>query len=314
MTPRERFLLRIRRHLRGVEPEMVRTYLRGLARVLARFSDRELLRILSEGGAEALVARLTDEVVAAVFAEHRVNIRHEAERGVMYFGRTIPGVAEAEVGAVFGVLNPRVMRAIADLDNVVTRRLGEQVRESVRGVVAGALERGDGPRQIVKDLRPLIGLGPSEVQQIRNFRDALTGANGRRWEDYTARDPRFDVTIRRAMEGDGPSAAQVDRMVDSYARRRHALAAETNARTAMLDTYRHAQQSAWDAARAAGIVESDGLMKEWLTVRDSRVRDEHAAMDGEVVPFDQPYSTGQMVPGEGEWNCRCWSRVFVGRA
>jgi hypothetical protein len=32
------------------------------------------------------------------------------------------------------------------------------------------------------------------------------------------------------------------------------------------------------------------------------------------VPADQPYSNGQMVPGEDEYNCRCISAFFLVRA
>ena len=43
--------------------------------------------------------------------------------------------------------------------------------------------------------------------------------------------------------------------------------------------------------------------KEWLATMDDRVRDEHAAMNGEVVDLDKPFSNGEMVPSSP--NCRC---------
>jgi len=36
---------------------------------------------------------------------------------------------------------------------------------------------------------------------------------------------------------------------------------------------------------------------------DDRVRDEHAAMNGEIVDIDKPFSNGEMYPGDV--NCRC---------
>ena len=56
-----------------------------------------------------------------------------------------------------------------------------------------------------------------------------------------------------------------------------------------------------EAARQSGVVKTHG----WLTSRDDRVRDSHAAMDGETVDFDKPYSDGSMYPGEKDINCRC---------
>jgi HK97 family phage portal protein len=43
--------------------------------------------------------------------------------------------------------------------------------------------------------------------------------------------------------------------------------------------------------------------KEWLATMDSRVREAHAAMNGEVVGIDEAFSNGSMYPDEP--NCRC---------
>ena len=51
--------------------------------------------------------------------------------------------------------------------------------------------------------------------------------------------------------------------------------------------------------RQSGVVEK----KSWLTAGDERVRPEHAAMDGETVELDEPFSNGLMYPSEP--NCRC---------
>lgn len=62
---------------------------------------------------------------------------------------------------------------------------------------------------------------------------------------------------------------------------------------------------AHEAALHAGIE----LMKVWDAVIDGNSRDEHAAMHGEVRRLDEPFSNGQMYPGEGDAseviNCRC---------
>jgi uncharacterized protein with gpF-like domain len=42
-------------------------------------------------------------------------------------------------------------------------------------------------------------------------------------------------------------------------------------------------------------------------------REEHIPLHGETVPFDSPYSNGQMIPGETDYNCACESVVFAGQ-
>jgi len=51
--------------------------------------------------------------------------------------------------------------------------------------------------------------------------------------------------------------------------------------------------------RQSGVVEK----KTWLTAGDDRVREEHAAMDGETVMLEEAFSNGLMHPQEP--NCRC---------
>lgn len=56
-----------------------------------------------------------------------------------------------------------------------------------------------------------------------------------------------------------------------------------------------------EAAKQSGIVKK----KQFITSRDDRVRDSHAAMDGETVELNESYSDGSMYPGENDINCRC---------
>jgi uncharacterized protein with gpF-like domain len=51
--------------------------------------------------------------------------------------------------------------------------------------------------------------------------------------------------------------------------------------------------------------------KEWMATHDKRVRDSHAAIDGETKPTDELFSNGLMYPGDPNgapaevYNCRC---------
>jgi len=68
---------------------------------------------------------------------------------------------------------------------------------------------------------------------------------------------------------------------------------------ARTETINASNSGALEAYKQSGVVEK----KEWLATMDDRVRDEHAAMNGEVVDIDKPFSNGEMYPGDV--NCRC---------
>lgn len=76
-----------------------------------------------------------------------------------------------------------------------------------------------------------------------------------------------------------------------------------------------ARQDAITKAQGDGVV----VKKRWVATPDSRTRDSHAMLDGEVVDEDKPFSNGLMYPGDpsGEAseviNCRCAmaSEIFI---
>jgi hypothetical protein len=329
-TPAERFLTRVRRRLAALQPQAVAAYLRGL-RTLAADLDgtREVERAASvaysaarTGGPHLLDAELSDafrpllsdERVDRAFSRFRSVTQGAAQDGVLHFARDIPGAARFDVDTSFGVLQPRVVEALRTVDDRAMGRIRSDMRESVRAIYVQAYEAGEGPRKAAARLRGLLGLSPSELAQVENFKAALSGAAGRDWRGYTARDWRYDRAIERALStGEGLTPARVQQMTDAYAKKRLAISAENHARTTMLNANKLAQQAAWQTAVEQGIIDGRLLEKEWMTVGDSRVRDEHNAVRGETAPFSEPYSNGQVIPGESDWNCRCWSRIYARR-
>jgi len=87
-------------------------------------------------------------------------------------------------------------------------------------------------------------------------------------------------------------ASRISGVYDEAKESRSVLIARTETITA-------SNSGSYQAYKQSGVVEK----KEWLATMDDRVRDEHAAMNGEVVDLDKPFSNGLMFPSEP--NCRC---------
>lgn len=72
-----------------------------------------------------------------------------------------------------------------------------------------------------------------------------------------------------------------------------------------------------EAARQASRQGKTGIMKTWIHVPGDTSRPEHEAMDGETVPYDQPFSNGFQWTGDdlgdaADWaNCLCQIEVTV---
>jgi len=288
-----------------MQPDVQLAVLKAFRIIRESLSESQLARIISTGNLDALLdAALRQALMDTAFQPVRDQIRRSVGQSVTYYAKqiaipaTLPGVTIA-----FDVLSPHVIDGIRSLETKVVGDLENDVRETVRAFVENGLREGVGPRTIARDLRTVVGLGPSQLEQVQNFRDALTGQNGRSVADYTLRDKRFDRTIAK---GD-LTPDQVDKMVEVYTRKRVAQNAETVARTATLDAQKLGQHLAMQDAIQKGVYDPNRLVKTWRGVMDSRERDSHIAMEGDTVPWDQLYSNGQMIPGDTEYNCRCVS-------
>ena len=311
MTQADNFWRRVQRRADALAPDLRRAYLAGVTALQARLSARDVEALIATGSVmQVMETALSDAGLNAAFSKFRATMQVLTRDAVPYFGKDIPGV-HPKIGVTFDYLNPKVVEAVKRMDTEMMRGLADSVRETVRTAIHTGLEAGVNPRETARGLRQVLGLAPNQLEAVTNYERSLRGIDGAGNPLTRAlRDKRFDATVRK---GD-LTEPQIQKMVDAYRRRMVAFNAETQARTATLDALKLGQELSWRDAMDKGFVPSGALVKQWKGVMDDRERDEHIAMEGETVPFDQPYSNGEMVPGESTYNCRCLSVVFVGRA
>lgn len=291
--------------------------LRAFTQIRDSLPEAELARIIARGNIETILqVALADRVLNVAFAPVRESIRNGIARNVKYFARDIPNMKGnwKSVSVGFDILNPRVIDAVRELDTRVMQTLTKDVRETVRAFAENGLRDGVNPRVVARDIRQVVGLAPNQERAVANFRRMLEEGDSTALK-RVLRDRRFDRTLVKALGegGKGLTKEQVDKMANSYRKRMIAFNAETNARTAALDSMKLAQHLSWEDAIAKGVVAREQLMKRWIGVMDSRERPSHVAMEGEVVHFDAPFSNGQAIPGDSEFNCRCIVRYTVQR-
>lgn len=300
MTPTEtRLWLQMQRKAAGLSPDMQSAITRAFQNIRDSLSESELVRALQSGYVDQIFDKaLSDAVMQQAFQPVRDLMRKGVTDGVKFFSRSLP--TKRNVTFSFDSLSPDVVTAIQTLETRVITDLQDSIRETVRTRISQGITEGESVQSIARDLRTVIGLGPSQLQEVKNYRDALLGQNGRNVTDYALRDKRF--------KGGELTSEQVDRMVARYETRRIAANAETVARTATLDSYKLGQSLSWQTAVDQGIVDGGNLTKTWVGVMDDRERDEHVEMEGETVAYDDTYSNGEDIPGESTYNCRCLSR------
>lgn len=310
---------RIQRRAADLAPDIAAALLRGLRALRAEMESDAFVALLDGGDVVGVLAWLDDARLNRVFGPLRQALQEAYVASLRAHLRDVAtGTASRQAARALSLsldlLDPRTVQAIRQLDTKVMRELRTEIRATVRATVQDALVRGQSPRAIAPTLRAAVGLGPSQRQQVANFRRALEEGDVARALSYERRDRRFDRSIRKGQL----TPAQIDRMVAAYERRRLALNAETIARTAALDAQRAAQQDAWRAAIREERVDPARLRRRWVSVLDGRERPAHRAMHGTVVRWDEPFMVPgvgpQMTPGELEYNCRCIAWVFTAGA
>jgi hypothetical protein len=282
MSPTDQaFWMRVNRRAATMVPEVARRVLQAFAALRASLSDEDLAQLIESG---ALTALLSQAALDIAFGPVRSTVYRQVEKNVGYFARDVPGAGKINgtIAVAFDQISPDVIEALKGLDTRVFQSLQDDIREGVRAFVEQGYRNGDNPRTIAKELRSIIGMSPTQIENQAK-REAA-------WLE------------------EGRPARAVDRMVAAYGRRAIALNAETTARTATLDAMKQGQRLAWLKAQEAGIV-TGPLTQTWRGVLDTRERVEHLLMEGETVPFDTPYSNGEVTPGESTFNCRCLSII-----
>lgn len=311
MSPTERaYWLRVTRRAQRLSPELQARIRQAFQTLRNELSDAQLAEFIQRGGVEQLFSGPLDP---ATMRTAFLPVRERFRAGVVEAAKATARDAPKLLTVAFDVLHPNVIEGIRTLESKVMTTLEDGVRETIRQVVARGLTEGTGPRTIARELREHLSLAPNQSQAVANF-ERMLRAGDTEALTRALRDKRFDGTLTKAFAGDGLSEEQITRMTAAYRARMEAWNAETIARTSALDAQKLGQRLSWDAAVERGDIDGDRLVKTWVGVMDDRERPSHVAMEGETVAYDAPFSNGQQIPGDDEYNCRCIPRYHLASA
>lgn len=318
MTPQQRqWLLRAQRRIASLEPDMRAQILLALQQVVNSMTDAELTRAIASGDLQRILDTiLTDPALDRALYPIRQQMRRTLMRTFQYATADLPrgGKVNGTVAVQFDWLNPTVVQAIQTMESRALDTLKADIRATVRQAVQAGLEAGQAPSSVARGLRATIGLAPNQEAYIRNLRAELEAG---RYSDAMRRvllDKRFNLSNLDNLSA-AERAKRIDTIVSQYEKRWTAHNANVNAKLMTMDAYREGQWLAWTQAVTSGVV-PDGyeITKTWRHLDPQlHPRPEHQALDGETVPITQPYSTGQMTAGLGDYGCHCRDQYRIRR-
>lgn len=215
----------------------------------------------------------------------------------------------------FDAANPRAVRAMRNAELSLVQDLSEKQRGAIRAALASAYRRGEGPQAAARMFVGSIGLTETQEATVDRYRDLLERGS-KEALDRELRNRRFDRLVEQSIEDEEPlSTAQINRMVDAYRDSMLRFRAETIARTESLSIVSQAREEAMRQMAEQTDTELSDIRRTWRATGDSRTRDSHAEMDGQVVGADEPFVTPSgeelMYPGDKNGSaaeiikCRC---------
>lgn len=150
----------------------------------------------------------------------------------------------------------------------------ETTRETVIQAISYSIAAGRNPIQTARDFRAAIGLSPSQLSTVQNYRRLLEEANPEAL--YRGlRDKRSDAMVSRAVESSNAlDSDQIDNLTERYRQRMVKWRAETIARTESLRSINMGEYESILAAHNVGKI-SQYLRRFWIVSADERVRRHH---------------------------------------
>lgn len=204
-----------------------------------------------------------------------------------------------EVVIRFDVRNPRAERLISQRAGEQITNVMENTRQAVRALLLGGYAAGQGPNDIALDLvgrinkasghreGGVIGLTPQQTTAALNLRTRLASgdpAEMRKVLNMGLRDLRFDPTIEAAIKDVKPVAPdKIDAMYRQYVNNALRFRGEMIARTETGQAVLEASHEAFKQGLEKTGYSDNAVTKVWRSASDSKVRDSHAALDGQTV-------------------------------
>lgn len=283
--------------IEGMEPAAQRAYLAQIANTIDAATLAEVERAIQGGDSDAVMALLPLGLFAGLI---------EILRAAFIKGGAgeMPGIKAPGVSKELDVNTPEASSFLSAQAKTIIDQAAIDEAKAIRVVLDAAKLSGQSARKTALDLvgrtskqtgkrsGGVVGLSGNFAESVTNARTQLSSADGLQLRQYltrSRRDRRFDGTVRAAIKsGKGLKVEDINKIVGRYADRLLVTQAETIAQTFVAEAFNEGRDQAWRQVidRSKGRLT---LAKTWKSRGDEKVRNSHAAMNGQTVPKDQPF-------------------------
>jgi len=278
--------------LRNMDPATLERLLETITIANQKKIQQSLLSSIDLGGKEAIeqIQSIAPKLALPAFLPSKVKVDNKPAMANMEFTKlpawAQPKPPKVEFTMSFNKTNPNSL-AFAQ------RRAGELVtsidaisRNSIRQAIIDAFNEQLDYRATARRIKNVVGLHPQWAKAVTTYE--------KREFDRLVRSGIKEATARiRATE-------RATRYADSLKSKRATMIARTEIQIAQNE----GRQEGWNQAAEQGYVDVEA-QKMWVIAEDERTCDICVELDGEIVPWNETFSSGHETPGRVHPNCRC---------
>ena len=299
---------RLRGLIKNSERKIRAAFLTAIANIKNQTTLNDIINYLESGNiTEAL--KLADIIPSAIGSAISFSVIASGESAAILIGSMINNVT------LFDFTSPRAVEIMQSSKLRLIREFSVEQTNATREALIEGIRNGDNPRVQAKAFRDSIGLTQKQVKAVENYKRLLQEGSSESLS-RKLRDVRFDPTIRRSISTNTPlTSVQIDKMVNRYRERYISHRAEVIARTEALRAVHQGSEEMYQQAFDNGDLDPTQLIRKWVTAKDSRVRDSHNGMNGQLRQIGEPFVSdfGNLIrypgdttaPGSEVIQCRC---------
>lgn len=282
----------LERLLRNMDPAVLERLLQTIT-IANQAKIREALMVsIDIGGKDAIraIRKIAPKLALPAFSPSKVKIQNKPAMANMEFTQipmwAQPKPPKVDFNMSFNKTNPNSLKFAETRAAELVTAIDAITRDSIRRAIIDAFNEQLDYRATARRIKNVVGLHPRWAEAVTNFEKK-----------------EFARLVRSGLKEETARARSIERST-RYADSLKSKRATMIARTEIQIAQNEGRQEGWNQAFEEGYVDVESR-KMWVIAQDERTCPICTELDGEIVGWNEVFSSGHETPGRVHPNCRC---------
>ena len=278
--------------IRNMNPETLERLLQSITIANQKKIQETLLTSIDLGGKQAIeqIQSIAPKLALPAFLPSKVKIDNKPAMANMEFTKlpmwAQPKPPKVEFTMSFNKTNPNSLAFAQRRAAELVTSIDAMTRDSIRRAIIDAFNEQLDYRATARRIKNVVGLHPRWAEAVTNFEKK-----------------EFARLVRSGIKEETARARSIERAT-RYADSLKSKRATMIARTEIQIAQNEGRQEGWNQAAKEGYVDVES-QKMWVIAQDERTCPICTELDGEIVGWNETFSSGHETPGRVHPNCRC---------